>query len=833
MKNASTLLKKYIKKGGAFYAYAVVTLATGEKLTLTSDRDFMISPNSYTEQGGSDGFPLGAAVSKTITLTIDNIDERYSKYDFYYARIALYTETQYTEAYKDYQTLRDINNDVIKDVENDPILTFEPHIEKMQEGVFTVLNPVAIGDVIELTAYDDMWKSDRTFSTQLTYPTTALQLLQEVCTSCGMVLGSPTFRNSDFSISSAPGKTTGRKIIGYIAQLACGNAVIQNGMLTIKTHDFSAFSGITDSTKPESLKEDSGYHIFEDFASDPDIDTDNVVITGISTEVESKTGGDAETVISGTDDYCIKITNPLIKGKEQTVVNSIGEILVGVTLRKFSGDFFPNPTVEFMDLACVVDRKDKVYRTIVTTHEFSYLGGSSFSCDINSPERQAGEYYSEAAEIYNGIKKDVASNKNNISNMQNAIELLNTTLENAAGMYESNAKQPDGSVVSFIHDKPTLAESKVVIKVTAEAIGLSNDGGKTYPYGIILTGDLIARILYTVGINADYINAGTITGDRISGGMITGTIYRSSGENEGDGTKRYLTIDSGGIDFGSSAYNESEPKSVLSSIKCGGEFSGDNSLYVDQAFHSNSIGGYDGIIKFRMRDRATGKKYTAMSLTRERQYKNLNILSMNGRIYVKDGGLDSDKNQIKGGILWEDNNGRSNYGIGPHQSGSYSSGNYCDATQVWGALYCQSLLVSGQKSRIVDTDNYGTRAMYCYEMASPIFGDIGEAKLDESGKCAVSIDDIFSSVSDTNLQYQVFLQKEGEGDLWVAEKHPEYFLICGTPNLSFSWEVKCRQSDFKDLRMEEDISYMEKDNIDYEEEGNRVLMDYLAIQEEI
>lgn len=803
MKNASALLKKYIKKGGAFYAYAVVTLATGEKLTLTSDRDFMISPNSYTEQGGSDGFPLGVAVSKTITLTIDNIDERYSKYDFYYARIALYTEADI-----DYQTL-------------------EPHIERMQEGVFTVLNPVAIGDVIELTAYDDMWKSDRTFSTQLTYPTTALQLLQEVCTSCGMVLGSPTFRNSDFSISSVPEKTTGRKIIGYIAQLACGNAVIQNGMLTIKTHDFSAFSGITDSTKPESLKEDSGYHIFEDFSTDPDIDTDNVVITGISTEVES------ETVISGTDDYCIKITNPLIKGKEQTVVNSIGEILVGVTLRKFSGDFFPNPTVEFMDLACVVDRKDKVYRTIVTTHEFSYLGGSSFKCDINSPERQAGEYYSEAAEIYNGIKKDVASNKNNISNMQNAIELLNTTLENAAGMYESNAKQPDGSVVSFIHDKPTLAESKVVIKVTAEAIGLSNDGGKTYPYGIILTGDLIARILYTVGINADYINSGTITGDRISGGMITGTIYRSSGTSVGDGSNRYLTIDSGGIDFGSSNYNESEPSRVNASIKCGGESSNDRTMYIDRIFNTSYFSSGDGSVEFRVVDTNTQKKYTVMRLGREPNDKKLSVLSMKGRIYVKDGGLDSDKSQIKGGVLWEDDNGKSNYGIGPHQRTSHSSGNYCDATQVWGALYCQSLFASGQKSRIVDTDNYGTRAMYCYEMASPIFGDIGEAKLDESGKCAVSIDDIFSSVSDTNLQYQVFLQKEGEGDLWVAEKQPEYFLICGTPNLSFSWEVKCRQSDFKDLRMEEDISYTEKDNIDYEEEGNRVLMDYLAIQEEI
>lgn len=805
MKNASTLLKKYIKTGGAFYAYAVVTLATGEKLTLTSDRDFMISPNSYTEQGGSDGFPLGAAVSKTITLTIDNIDERYSKYDFYYARIALYTEADI-----DYQTLRDINNDVVKDIENDPILTIEPHIERMQEGVFTVLEPVAIGDVIELTAYDDMWKSDRTFTTQLTYPTTALQLLQEVCTSCGMVLGSPTFRNSDFSISSVPEKTTGRKIIGYIAQLACGNAVIQNGMLTIKTHDFSAFSGITDSTKPESLKEDSGYHIFEDFSSDPDIDTDNVVITGISTEAESETGGDAETVISGTDDYCIKITNPLIKGKEQTVVNSIAEILVGVTLRKFSGDFFPNPTVEFMDLACVVDRKDKVYRTIVTTHEFAYLGGSSFSCDINSPSRQAGEYYSEAAEIYNGIKKDVANNKKNVANMQNAIELLNTTLENAAGMYESNVKQPDGSVVSFIHDKPTLAESKVVIKVTAEAIGLSNDGGKTYPYGIILTGDLIARILYTVGINADYIISGKISSKN-------GIVYFDLDNNEiacssivqpGKYIINGVTYQNLRVEFQRAKYEQNFEYGVAFSKKD----ATDDGVIITPAMsdsEANKISfggsglslkygsGRNGQIRFQKPSDGTSGVLGGI---------NIGFSTKNNSMVIVD--------TYYAGIQVD--------------SGGAVSMNK-DGVRIGGkTVTCAGkFVVNGTKNRNVKTKDYGDRLQYCYEMASPYFGDIGQGKTDENGYAYIDISDIFSETVRTDLQYQVFLQKEGNGDIWIEEKEPTYFCVKGSPNLDFAWEIKAKQKDYEFERLEINDTDSEFGEPNYEKEGQSLIEEYI------
>ena len=59
---------------------------------------------------------------------------------------------------------------------------------------------------------------------------------------------------------------------------------------------------------------------------------------------------------------------------------------------------------------------------------------------------------------------------------------------------------------------------------------MSIDGGKTYPYGFAVTGELIIRLLYAEGINADYINAGTLIVRDKSGNVIfeadmdTGTV---------------------------------------------------------------------------------------------------------------------------------------------------------------------------------------------------------------------------------------------------------------------------------------------------------------------
>ena len=110
--------------------------------------------------------------------------------------------------------------------------------------------------------------------------------------------------------------------------------------------------------------------------------------------------------------------------------------------------------------------------------------------------------------------------------------------------------------------------------------------------------------------------------------------------------------------------------------------------------------------------------------------------------------------------------------------------------------------VSGTKSRRSKTKNYADRLLYAYETPTPLFGDIGEARLDEEGICYVDIDDIFTETIAEQVEYQVFLQKEGEGDCWISEKTPRYFIIQGTPNLKVAWELKAKQKDYETYRLE-------------------------------
>lgn len=132
----------------------------------------------------------------------------------------------------------------------------------------------------------------------------------------------------------------------------------------------------------------------------------------------------------------------------------------------------------------------------------------------------------------------------------------------------------------------------------------------------------------------------------------------------------------------------------------------------------------------------------------------------------------------------------------------YNSGTYKIQVgqNVWAA---GNVEVGGTKSRRVDTDNYSKRLHYCYETPTPLFGDIGEATLDEEGLCYVDLDDIFSETIAERVEYQVFLQAEGEGSCYIAEKTPRYFVIKGTPNLRVAWELKAKQRDYQNIRLEQ------------------------------
>lgn len=113
-----------------------------------------------------------------------------------------------------------------------------------------------------------------------------------------------------------------------------------------------------------------------------------------------------------------------------------------------------------------------------------------------------------------------------------------------------------------------------------------------------------------------------------------------------------------------------------------------------------------------------------------------------------------------------------------------------------------SIYADGTKYRVIKTEHYGKRGLSAYETAEPYFGDIGESNTGANGEVFIPIEEIFSETVSLS-EYQVFLQAYGEGTLYISNRSVNGFRVKGTPNLSFAWEIKARQKDYTDLRLEE------------------------------
>lgn len=113
------------------------------------------------------------------------------------------------------------------------------------------------------------------------------------------------------------------------------------------------------------------------------------------------------------------------------------------------------------------------------------------------------------------------------------------------------------------------------------------------------------------------------------------------------------------------------------------------------------------------------------------------------------------------------------------------------------------IATSGKKSRVVSTNDYGRKELYCYEMAVPFFGDIGRGETDENGICIIFLDDIFFETVDANkCAYQVFITPYSDSHFFVKERNPKYFVVKGNPYAEFTWEVKAMQKGYEYDRLE-------------------------------
>lgn len=470
MINVSSEFKETMMQRQDFKENAEVTFSDGTILHL-KEKDFSITNNGVVDSADANAVPIGAAICRNIQIELLNDDDHLEKYDFYGAKVRLY-------------------------------LTFELSntVEKIEFGTFTVTAPECYGTTVVVHAADDMYKANTAYSTDLLFPATAGAVLRDACSRCNILMGTTSFLHDDFQIQTKPsGDYTFRQVIGYLAMIACGNARInRSGKLEILTYDLNFTREYHNLTEWRSLT----------------VDTSDITITGIQTTRKvKKTEGEKETEVeetvrAGSEGYMLTVSNPLVPGNEETLVSWIHEKISGVPFRKFTGDYITYPLAEFMDLAKITDWRGNTYNTFITDIDFVFFGITTLKNSAESGLRNASKYGSEDTQTNVHLQELIEQER---TDRQEAIKKLGDALNAGGGLYATYEKQPDGSTITYLHDKPTLKESKTVIKITAEAIGVSNDGGETYLYGFVLDGDIIAKILYAHGIDADYINTGAIT----------------------------------------------------------------------------------------------------------------------------------------------------------------------------------------------------------------------------------------------------------------------------------------------------------------------------------
>lgn len=505
MINASNIFKKKLQDGEQVIEIVEITFADGTTKTL--ENEIMIGNNDFSDCAESSSFPVGATVCKTMKLELDNTEDQWKDYNFYQAKVHAYLklQTSVAEPASESIWINDFYEPILDTDGNIIVLSraaSEDRYETIDKGVYTITTPEQYGEILSFTALDDMYKTNAKYYSALTLPQPIMALVRDACESLNIPMGFSSMAHGNVIVTALPDNMTFRQLIGWAAMLETANARIDNrGYLQFIKWNFGAVEN--GSLVPFKL---------EDYVSSPTLSSDDIVITGI--RVKNK---ESESLF-GTAGYVLELENNLLSNSDLgTVAAWIGGDLVGAKFRNLQGDLIYNPLLEFGDMAYSFDRNGNKYLTPITDVSSPLNGITTVKTQADDPIRNSSTYMSEATKALVEARQLV---KDERTEREKAVERLNNTLKTSGGLYMTVEPQDDGSNIYYAHNKPTLEESDIVWKFTAEAIGISMDGGKTYPYGLNINGELIARLLYAEGINASYINAGALIVRDTSGKII-------------------------------------------------------------------------------------------------------------------------------------------------------------------------------------------------------------------------------------------------------------------------------------------------------------------------
>lgn len=503
MRNLSTEFKEQQNSGNRNYLkYADFTFTDGSTLSIT-DEDLWSNGFKFEDAVSQSGsFDIGAAIVNKLTLQINNFSGKYTDYIWDGARVVCHIG-----------------------------LELSTGIEKIRICTMTVTDaPYQNTAIISLTCEDSMRLFDRDYSeSKLSYPATRLQIIQDACEVCGVTLQSTRFDNDDLIIQNRPDDSsiTFRQVIAWIAQMGCQWAKTDAyGRLCLGWYknevpdDFYNKEEVPwKDIEGKDILDTTGAQIITVMQKGiTAIDTNgftpwlyDVEITGVKvTEyVENSSQNEAKTYQSGESGYVIEISdNKLIQeGSGEKICQIIADRCVGLKFRPFTTGALTNIAWEAGDTIEISDRNGKQYKSFLTSVALNPGTFEQLECSAKSVSRNKQKQYSLNQQVQAENKKNLRDER---TAREKAIEELSNRLAESSGVYTTVEQQPDGSNIYYLHNKPQLSDSDIVWKMTAEAWAVSTDGGQHWNGGMTVDGDVIARILTATGVNADWINTGTI-----------------------------------------------------------------------------------------------------------------------------------------------------------------------------------------------------------------------------------------------------------------------------------------------------------------------------------
>jgi len=374
-------------------------------------------------------------------------------------------------------------------------------------GYFIVVHAPRGHKTIPVKAYDRMVLTERPFYLAgVTFPCTISEALSDICLACGITTTGITGTNSTITLTGIPESTrmTCRDAIGYLAMI-CGKVArfSRAGVLEFVWYGTTPVATITPALR------DSPFHY----------DPVQINLTGVE-YVAIDVNNAQTTYRAGTNTYCLSLAeNPFLLGQDiQDILDGIWADIGASSYYIFDYDMQGDPSYLAGDCISLVLPDATTINTHIMTHNYAYRGHSRLSAVGRAATLV--KYKPAAEKQLSAIAQAEQIATQKLTTYQLAMLQLNAFSAQAVGLYSSSDILPDGSVIYYQHDAPLYADSTYIWKQTATTFTYSADGGDTWN-GIDVTGNILARVLTAIGVNANWLNAGTVSADRIGANSIT------------------------------------------------------------------------------------------------------------------------------------------------------------------------------------------------------------------------------------------------------------------------------------------------------------------------